>query len=82
MAFIAFIAFGNSFKGVITVQESNIRNRYLQLTIKSVNFGVKCIFFWPSFGLQFYTSFHLASLGTTWYKISSLIPAKSMHFTP
>ena len=38
-------------------------------------------FFWPSFGLRFYTSLHLASLGFVWYKISGLISAKKMNFT-
>ena len=33
------------------------------------------------FGLQLYTSFNLASLGTTWYTISGLIPAKKRPFT-
>ena len=32
-----------------------------------------------SFGLRFYTSLPLASLGTAWYKISGLIPAQKIN---
>ena len=37
---------------------------------------VKFSLLWPSFGLKFYTTLNLASLGTAWYKILDLILAK------
>ena len=38
---------------------------------------------WPSFGLEFYTTLNLASLGTAWYKIQDLIlPKQVAEFYP
>ena len=51
-------------------------------TVWKFSFSVEIRFFWPSFGLRFYTTLPLASLGTAWYKIYGLIPAKKMNFIP
>ena len=76
MAFIVFIAFGNSFKGVKKCKKVSFATDVFNSVLK-VSSSMKFSIFRPSFGLQFYTSFHLASLGTTWYKIYGIIPTNS-----
>ena len=88
MAFIASMAFFIFFilklcvfKGSALCKKVTFETRMSNTVWKLFFLRVKFYLFWPSFGLQFYTSLHLASLGTAWYKISGLFLAKKMNFT-
>ena len=69
-----------SLKGVFLCKKVSFAT-VLPTRYEHLNLSVKFLF-WPSFGLQFYTSLSLASLGAAWCKISGLIPAKKkiLHF--
>ena len=68
-----------SLKGVFLCKKVSFAT-VLPTRYEHLNLSVKFLF-WPSFGLQFYTSLSLASLGAAWCKISGLIPAKKKIYT-